>query len=242
MSEVFHFIAELSGNHMGDVNVAKEMIRRTKEAGAWACKLQCYKAENLYAKDQPLYSKVKEAELNIEEIAELKLYAEKTVGVNFVCTVFVDPKLVDGLESIGLKYFKIRCADSANKELIERVLKTGKPAFISAQRLPVEARYLYHPQLTYLYCNPFYPPRLSEFELNRVAVFEGFSCHFPNIIVPLAAAIMAKAMNKKEYYIETHVTLDHSIDNVDKAVSIDFKELAELIRHIRMIEEFAEGF
>lgn len=232
------FIAELSGNHCGDLKLARSMIKKAKESGATFVKLQYYKTEMLYGREHPLFEKVKEAELNIKQITELKGFAEKEAEIPLVCTVFVAPKLVDDLEEIGLNYYKIRCLDSQNLKLIDRVLETGKPVFISTTRLPINSHYLYHPSIKWLYTNPHYPPELSEFELNRVAVFDGFSCHFPNITVPLAAAVMAKAENKKEYYIETHVTLSHEMEVIDSKVSIDFSQLKKLIEQVRLIEQF----
>ena len=237
VTKVF-FVAELSGNHKGQIKLGKSMIRKAKESGASFVKLQYYKTERLYGREHSLFEKVKEAELNINQIAELKEFAEDDVGIPLVCTVFVEPKLVDDLERIGLSYYKVREADSQNKALIDRVLKTGKPVFISTRRLPIDPYYLYNPHIHWLYVNIYYPPELSEFELNRVAVFDGFSCHFPNILVPLAAAVMAKAENKKEYYIETHVTLSHQMAVLDSKVSIDFSELKKLIEQIRLIEQF----
>jgi len=232
------FIAELSGNHRGDLKLAREMIRKSRESGASFVKLQYYKTEMLYGREHPLFEKVKEAELTINQIEELREFAEKEVEIPLVCTVFVEPKLVDDLERIGLSYYKVREADSQNKALIDRVLKTGKPVFISTRQLPIEPYYLYNPHIHWLYVNIHYPPELSEFELHRVAVFDGFSCHFPNILVPLAAAVMAKAENKKEYYIEAHVTLSHQMDVIDSKVSIDFSELKKLIEQVRLVEQF----
>ena len=232
-------IGELSGNHKGSLKLAKKMISKSKEAGCWAVKLQYYKTEQLYDKNHPLFEKVKEAELSINQIAELKDYAE-SLGMNFVCTVFKDPKLVDDLEGIGLNYFKVRCADSQNYKLIDKVLKArNELVFISTTKLPLNPRYLYHPKIRWMYCNPHYPPRLEEFEIDKVAVFQGFSNHFPSIVPPLAAAIVAKHRNRKEFFIEVHVMLNRSMDVVDKAVSLDFKELKTLINYLKQVERFS---
>ena len=231
-------IAELSGNHQGDLSLAKQMIKKAKEAGADFVKLQYYRVDMLYPREHPLYEKVRQAQLNINQIEELKNYAEK-VEIPLVCTVFVDPKLVDDLDGIGLEYYKIREADSGKKALVDRVLDTGKQAFISTRKLPLDMYYLYHPRIKWMYVNTRYPPAYSEFELSRVAAFDGFSCHFPNIVVPLAAAVMAKAKGKEEYYIEVHVTLSHEMPVLDSKVSIDFNELKTLINQVRVVEQFA---
>lgn len=38
-------VAEMSGNHGGDINIAKKIIKSAHEAGASAVKLQTYTAE-----------------------------------------------------------------------------------------------------------------------------------------------------------------------------------------------------
>jgi sialic acid synthase SpsE len=232
-------IAELGVNHCGNVKMAQLLIQRSKEAGASFVKLQYYKTHMLYPKDHPLYRDVRKAQLSLKKIEALKEYAENKVEIPFVCTVFKSPKLVDDLESIGLEYYKIRYADSQNWSLIDRVLETGKTVFISTNRMPIDPHYLYHPRIKWLYINDRRPSLPSDFELERVSVFDGFSNHHPNILVPLAAAIMAKAKKKKEFYIEVHCILDHSIDTPDAPVSLDFKELKTLIEYIRMVEEFS---
>lgn len=232
-------IAELGVNHLGSEHTAKIMIQNAKEAGASFVKLQYYKTHMLYPKDHPLFRDVRKAQLSLKKIAELKEYAENEVEIPFVCTVFKSPRLVEDLESIGLQYYKIRYADSQSWSLIRRVLETGKTVFISTDRMPIDPYYLYHPRIKWLYINDRRPSLPSDFELERVGVFDGFSNHHPNILVPLAAAIMAKAKAKKEFYIEVHYILDHGIDTPDAPVSLDFKELKTLIDYIHMVEQFS---
>jgi len=233
------FIAELGVNHLGNVKLAESMVRMAKESGADFVKLQYYKTHMLYDRSHPLYRDVRRAQLSISQIEKLKDYAEKEVGIPFVCTVFKDPKLVEDLEGVGLKYYKIRYADSQNWSLINRVLKTGKMVFISTDRLPLDPHYLYHPNIRWLYVNDRRPSLPSDFELGRAAVFDGFSSHHPNILAPLAAAIMAKSKCKKEYYIEVHVIPNHNMETPDAPVSLDFKELKTLIEYVGMVEQFS---
>jgi sialic acid synthase SpsE len=214
------------------------MIQKAKDCGCDYVKLQYYKTEQLFSKDHPAYRNVKKAQLSIKKISELKAYAENEVNIPLVCTVFKSPRLIEDLESIGLKYYKIRYADSQNWPLIKRVLDTGKIVFISTNRMPVDAYLLYHPKVKWLYINDRRPSIPSDFELERVAVFDGFSSHHPNIFAPLVAAVMAKVKGKQEYYIEVHCILDHSMDTPDAAVSLDFKELKTLTEYVRMLEEF----
>lgn len=232
-----YIVAECCGNHMGSMNWAKLMIEKAKDAGANAVKTQYFKTDQLFKKSHKLYDKVKEAELSIHEILDLKKHANN-LKIDFVCTVFKDPELVKDLEKIELERYKIREADSQNRELIDRVLQTGKPVFISTQKIPLELTYMYHPRITWMYCCPRYPPLDEDIDLNYVTAFHGFSDHTTGITAPIGAAAIALSKAIEPFVIEKHVTLDHEIDNLDKAVSVDFKELEDLVNHIRRLEKF----
>jgi pseudaminic acid synthase len=47
LSDKCFIIAELSANHGGDINIAKETVRAAKRAGADAIKLQTYTADTI---------------------------------------------------------------------------------------------------------------------------------------------------------------------------------------------------
>src|SRR5690349_17392751 len=52
-------IAELSGNHGGDLGKAKELIRAAAKAGCYAAKVQCYTPGDLDAENAALYERLK---------------------------------------------------------------------------------------------------------------------------------------------------------------------------------------
>ena len=78
-------IAEIGWNHLGDMNLAKEMIVAASESGADFCKFQTWSVKNL--KNGPwdndgrkeLYNK---AELKYDDHIQLKEYCEKII-LNF---------------------------------------------------------------------------------------------------------------------------------------------------------------
>lgn len=232
-----YIVAECCGNHMGSMNWAKLMIEKAKESKCDAVKFQYYKTDQIYKPSHKLYNEVKQVQLSIDQIAELKKHAEE-LNIDFICTLFNDPKLVEDLEKIGLKHYKIREADSGNRNLIDKVLETGKPVFVSTQKIPLELYYMYHPKITWLYCCPKYPPSDEDIDLNYVTTFNGFSDHTTDITAALGAAALALSKGLDFFYIEKHVTLSHEMDNLDKAVSIDFRELEDLVNHVRKLEKF----
>ena len=53
MSNKTYIIAEVGGNHDGDLTKAIELVKQAKSAGANAVKFQHYKAENLVIPTMP---------------------------------------------------------------------------------------------------------------------------------------------------------------------------------------------
>jgi len=52
-----YIIAEIGSNHNKDMNIAKRLIDKAAEAGCDAFKFQTFKAEKLYSKKTPKFSK-----------------------------------------------------------------------------------------------------------------------------------------------------------------------------------------
>lgn len=229
-------IAEIAAQHGGDIEVAKRYIREVSKAGAMYAKFQYYDTNEIIPKDDPRYSKIKQAQLDLSQLAELKEYCHDH-NLAFLCTPFVNPRKAEELASIGCHELKIRERDSTNETLIKKALEFCETVFVSTTRIPIGNFFLYYnPHIRWLMATPKYPYPIEEVDLGMVTAFDGISDHTVGITVPIATAAVAKAGGKESFIIEKHVTLDHSIPNLDRAVSVDFSELAELVRHLRTIE------
>ena len=115
-------IAEVGHNHQGNVETAKEIFNKAKEAGANAVKLQkrdnkvlftkemynsVYDSANAYGKT---YGEHRDAlEFGYDEYIELQQYA-KELDLIFFATPFDLPS-VDFLEKIDTPLYKIASAD-----------------------------------------------------------------------------------------------------------------------------------
>ena len=114
-----YIIAEMSGNHAGSIERAKEIIRAAKEAGADCVKIQTYTPDTItidcnneyfHIEDgtwegENLYSLYGKAFTPWEWHKELKEEAEK-IGIDFFSTPF-DNTSVDFLEDLGFSFYKI---------------------------------------------------------------------------------------------------------------------------------------
>src|SRR3990167_10961335 len=143
------FIAEIGSNWLGDIQIAKEIIKKCKEAGANAVKFQMWRADDLYQ------GKYKEYELTFEKAKIIKQYCD-FIGIEFFCSVFY-PEAVGFLESLGVKRYKLASRtmtynDPYSIETIYAVEQTDKPIIYSNGIL-----YTYNTNYKKLYCIPEYP-------------------------------------------------------------------------------------
>ena len=141
-SPVF-IIAELSANHNGSIDIAKETIRAAKRAGANAIKFQTYTADTitLNCKKEDfkidgtiwdgkyLHDLYKEAYTPWEWHAELFKTAEEE-GLICFSSPF-DNTSVDFLEKLGVPAYKIASFEITDIPLIQYTAKQGKPVIIS---------------------------------------------------------------------------------------------------------------
>lgn len=229
-------IAEAASQHGGDVGLAKRYIEEARKSGADAVKFQYFNVDDgFFPEDDPRFGQVKVAQLGLGQLAELKEHCER-VGIEFLCTPFHSVRRVEELASLGMKRVKIREADSKNEAMIKKALELHGEVYVSTTRIPLDPFLLWNPHIRWLMATPKYPYPIEEVDLGRATAFDGISDHTVGITVPIAACSVAAASGKDLFIVEKHVTLDHSIDNLDREVSIDFSELAELVRHLRTIE------
>ena len=114
-----YIIAEMSANHAGSIERAKEIIRVAKDCGADCIKIQTYTPDTITIdcdneyfqiqegtwKGENLYSLYGKAYTPWEWHNELKEAANK-IGIDFFSTPF-DKTSVDFLESIDIPFYKI---------------------------------------------------------------------------------------------------------------------------------------
>jgi N-acetylneuraminate synthase len=249
-----YVIAELSGNHNGDLNRALALIGAAKAAGADAVKLQTYTADTMTIdhhgpgfdiegglwRGKNLYQLYQEAQTPWEW--HEALFAEgRRLGITVFSTPF-DPSAVDFLESLAVPAFKIASFELIDLPLIERVARAGKPVILSSGMASDDEiadalatiRANGNPPVVLLHCVSGYPTPASEINLKRIAyltrrfgVTIGLSDHTLGIAVAVAAVALGACV------IEKHVTLSRADGGPDVAFSLEPPELAALIEGAR---------
>jgi pseudaminic acid synthase len=251
-------IAELSANHGGDIEIAKETIRAAKRAGADAIKLQTYTADTItldvkndYFKinqgthwdGQYLYDLYQEASLPWKWHAELFELA-KQEGLVCFSSPF-DNTAVDFLEELGNPIYKVASFEITDIPLIEYIASKGKPIIISTGiaditdiELAIETcKKAGNNQITILKCTSAYPALAEDANLltipdiaSKFNVNAGLSDHTLGIEAPVTAVALGAKV------IEKHFILDKNIGGPDAHFSLDEKEFTEMVKAVRTAE------
>ena len=242
-------IAEMSANHNGSLDSAKEIIRAAKFSGADAVKLQSYTpdtitlnatsdefkiAEGLWH-GRTLYELYEEAHLPFEWHKPLFDYA-RDIGLTIFSTPF-DKTAVDLLEDLNAPAYKIASFEATDLSLIKYVASTGKPLIISTGMTSLDeveeavevAKSGGCKEIALLKCVSAYPALINDYNLStipelkaRFGTLVGLSDH----TLTSTAAITSVALGAR--LIEKHFTIDRSRGGPDDSFSIEPEELNEL--------------
>lgn len=246
-----YVIAEMSGNHNGDIGRTLRILEAAKGAGVDAVKLQTYRPDTItidhYGPDfvvegglwsgQRLYELYEEAHTPWEWHQEIFAYGYE-LGITVFSSVF-DPTAIDFLESLNTPAYKIASPEIIDIPLIRKAARTGKPLIISTGMANLEeieeavhaARQEGNNDLVVLHCTAAYPTPPDEVNLatipdlrKRLGVVVGLSDHTLGTTVATAAIPLGAAV------IEKHFTLSRAEGGVDSAFSLEPAELRRLVQ------------
>ncbi len=238
MNRKIKIIADLSSNHMGDIDLAEKMITRAAEAGVDCVKLQSWQADHLsknFKGDyEATYQRHKKTELSNDDHYRLMEFCRRA-GVEFLTTCF-DVDRVDFLASLGLKTIKVASPDCTSRRLLNRLMEKFEQIIISTgmttdQEIIETVKFLGNYNYIMLHCVSIYPTPLGSCHLNRInwlkshgAARVGFSDHSVGVEASMAAMTMGVEI------VEKHLTLDKSLPGKDQAMSTTPEEFREICR------------
>ncbi len=254
-----YIIAELSANHNGSIEVAKDTIKAAKEIGADAIKLQTYTADTITLnckKDEfmadsnglwagkSLYELYEWAHTPWEWHKELFDYA-KEIGIDMFSSPF-DKTAVDFLEQFEPPAYKIASFEITDYELVRYTASKGKPIIISTGIATIQeiqdvvniCKEEGNEDIILLKCTSAYPAPLEEANLLTIpnmretfGVEVGFSDHTLGTTAPVVAVTLGAKV------IEKHFILDKSIGGADADFSLDKEEFAQMVKAVRETEK-----
>ncbi len=247
-------IAEAGSNHNKDILLAKKLIDAAAEAKADAVKFQLFRAEKLYPsncgnvrlnnKEVDFFKLIKNMELPVKWLVELKLHAEHKKLI-FLCSPF-DEQAVDELAEISVDAFKIASPELNHIPLLEYIAKKGKPIIMSTGLSKIceideaiDTISKFNKRIAILHCVSAYPAPLEDCNLNVIETFRkifdipvGFSDHTLHPIYgPLVAVFKGASI------IEKHLTLDKKMEGPDHRFALNPEELKQMVTSIREFEK-----
>ncbi|MFC6439338.1 pseudaminic acid synthase [Pseudobowmanella zhangzhouensis] len=247
-----YIIAELSGNHDQDLNLAKRMVEAAAAAGAHAIKLQTYTADSMTLDVQSKGFVIEETDSLWHGESLHKLYQKastpyewhqelfalaNTLGLDAFSSPF-DEAAVDFLDGLNVPCFKIASFELTDLPLIRKAASKGKPLIMSTgmaslseiEQAVSTAKQAGCEQIILLKCTSTYPAEPSNTNLHTIphmrdafGCMVGLSDHTAGVGASVAAVALGAPV------IEKHFVLDRSAGRVDAAFSLEPAELKALV-------------
>tara|TARA_R110000824_G_scaffold49838_7_gene139651 strand:+ start:29 stop:1072 length:1044 start_codon:yes stop_codon:yes gene_type:complete len=251
-------IAEIGINHGGDYDKAIRMVDDAYEAGAECVKFQCHVIDDEMTSDakkiipmnasESIYDIMNNCALSYDEECSIKFYTEQ-LGMIYLSTPF-SRKAADRLESMDVAAYKIGSGECNNYPLVEHIAKFKKPIILSTGMNNLESIApsvnlfrKYRIPYALLHCTSLYPTPYDKVRLGAIHELKsaftdavlGLSDHSLGNYTCYASVALGSSI------LEKHFTSDKEWPGPDIEISIDPKELKELIDGSSFIHSALEG-
>lgn len=235
-------IAEIGENHIGDWDLARQMVAAAAEAGADIVKFQSYRGCDV-AESDPEKDWLTRVQLPDELHHELMALATRC-GVEFLSTPFTMERARFLCERVGLRAVKIASSELLNWGLLDYVNRAADTVYLSTGMATLEEvrQAVQHlarvPRVVVMHCVTQYPLREEDANLRALAVLReafphhpiGYSDHTVGLVAPLIAVALGCCV------IEKHFTMDKALPGTDQILSVTPEELKSLVAGIRQVE------
>jgi N-acetylneuraminate synthase len=246
-------IAEIGLNHNGDIEIAKELIRKAHECGCDAVKFQKRTPEVCTPKDQwdierdTPWGRMKYIDYRYKvEFRDAEYQAIDDLCKELDMVWFAscwDEESVDYLEKFNPLLYKAASASLTDISLLKKKKDTGRPLIISTgmstiHELDAAVAAIGTDNLAIAHATSTYPCKPEELNLRMINTLGdkypmcpiGYSGHETGLSTTLATIPMGAK------FVERHFTLDRSMWGSDQAASVEPGGMMRLVKDIRDIE------
>jgi len=240
-----YFIADIGANHDGDLERAKDLIWKAKEAGADCAKFQHFLADRIVSavgfadfpgqlSHQATWRKpvvdVYDQYTTQRDWTDSLIATCREAEIEFMTTPYDDDAV--NLFADKMHAYKIGSGDITFHSAIERIAKTGKPVLLACGAASmdeveraVDLVLAHNRKLCLMQCNTNYTGSKENFRYVNLRVLQNFALHWPGIVLGLSdhtpghsAVLGAVALGAR--VIEKHFTDDNSREGPDHAFAL----------------------
>lgn len=256
-----YFIADIAANHDGDLERAKDLIWKAKEAGADAAKFQHFKAETIVSdfgfknlgSQQSHQAKWKKSVFEVYQAASVSL--DWTETLKATCdsagiTFFTSPYARDLVDSIDpfVPAYKIGSGDITYIDLIRHIASKNKPYILATGastmdevHRAVSAALDINPALALLQCNTNYTGSLENMHHIQLNVLKSYRAMYPDMVLGLSdhtpgCVTVLGAVTLGARIVEKHFTDDTGRTGPDHAFSLDPRSWRDMVDRTRELE------
>jgi N,N'-diacetyllegionaminate synthase len=261
-------IAELCQNHKGDINILKRMVWEAADAGATYAKIQSIFADDLTKRERfeegveereivkvikrpypAEYARLKPMDLD-RRAHEIFLDECQAAGIKPLTTIFARVR-IPFVHKLGFKEVKVASYDCASFPTIRELKERFQHLHISTgatydHEIETTAKILSGHSFSLLHCITIYPTPLGELNLARMSYLRkftsevGFSDH--TLVERDGLKGSAAAIYLGAQVIERHFTILDKSSTKDGPISIDPKQLRQLVEISEMGKGELEGY
>ncbi len=243
-SEPPFVIAEIGINHEGSFEKAVQLVEAAARAGCECVKFQAHVIDDEMIPNKVIPGNATESiwdimsrcALSEEEDRKLKLRAEE-LGMIYLSTPF-SRAAADRLQRLGVSAYKIGSGECNNYPLVDHIANFGKPVILSTGMNnidsispAVELLRARNVPFALLHCTSMYP---TPYERVRLGALADLEVAFPDAVLGLSDHSLGNytcfaAVALGASILEKHFTVDKTWPGPDVPISIDEKELRDLI-------------
>lgn len=220
-----YWVLEAGSTHMGKKQYVKEIIERSKDAGADCVKFQLFDNISAYTDCGNVYMS--------DDLFAEAVNIGKANDIGVTASVFSKNRL-DFLIGFKVPFIKFAYSKSEYTSMIKGTLDLGHEVVVSRDVMNVweyfdvtkSPKEKTHGKLTILFCIPKYPVygTLDCDAIMATGLFDGFSDHTLGVE-------QTKAFAKHSKMIEKHVTLEYSdVTCPDRRFAINFEQAKKLLK------------